>query len=183
VYAKNNGSSSALVQAYVICLSNANGSSTQILGQDLVPTGGTGHALATCPAGSIVTGGGYATSLDKSLLVYNSSMSGNGWQVYATNENGPSQPLNAYAICLSGTSGKVDQVTSQVPAEPGEMGHAVTTCPINSVLTGGGFVASLRPLVFSTSMSSSGNSWETYATNTFRSGDMLNSYAMCVKFQ
>jgi ferredoxin len=180
VYAKNSSGSSQLLNAYAICLSNSGGSSTQGVKQVSAPGGGIGNAVASCPAGSIVTGGGYAAQSDKSLYIYNSSQSANGWQVYAKNTSGASQLLNAYAICLSATNGTVTQALKQVSAAGGGIGDAVATCPSGSLVTGGGFAGNTNLFFYNTSMKANG--WETYARNTSGSSQLLNSYAICATF-
>ena len=112
VYAKNNTGFSRSVHAYAVCLSNTSGTVTQAYKQVTAPAGGVGHPIAACPAGSIVTGGGWATYADGSLHVYNSTKSGNGWQVYAKNNTGSGKAMYAYAICLSGTSWATSQVVT-----------------------------------------------------------------------
>jgi hypothetical protein len=181
VYAKNNSASSQLLNAYAICLSNISGTSAQVFDQVSAAGSAIGHAVATCPAGSVVTGGGFATSSDKSLFVYNSSRSGNGWQVYAKNTKSTSQLVNAYAVCLSGTNGTSEQVLNQVSTPGGSNGHAVAACASGSLVTGGGFAGNTDLSVYNTSMGDS-NKWETYARNTSGSNQLLNSYAICIKF-
>jgi hypothetical protein len=81
---------------------------SQVLVQVSAPASGVGHAVANCPSGSIVTGGGFAGS--SNMLVYSTFASGNGWEVDAQNLSASPQGLNAYAECLSHTSGTTQQV-------------------------------------------------------------------------
>jgi hypothetical protein len=178
VYAKNTSGSVQLLNSYAICLSNSSGSTQQVYAQTTAPAGGIGHTTVACPAGSVVTGGGYAGNTN--LFVYNSSADGNGWEVYAQNTSGSSQLLNAYAICLSGTSATSQQLYNQVTAPASGIGHAVKACPSGSVLTGGGFAGNTNLFVYNTS--ASGNSWEAYAKNTSGSGQLLNAYVSCTTF-
>jgi len=178
VYARNKTGSSQLLNAYAICLSNTKGSSSQV-NQVSTSGSGIGHAVANCPAGSVVTGGGFAGN--DNLFVYNSSMSGNGWQVYAKNTSGSSQLLNAYAICLAGTNGTTNQVFAQSSVASKGVGHTVASCPSGALITGGGFAGSANLIVY-TSKSSSDDRWEVYAKNTAASSDLLNSCAICAKF-
>jgi hypothetical protein len=182
VYAKNTSGSNQLLNSYAMCLSNSGGSSTQVVNQVSASAGGTGHAVANCPAGSVATGGGFAAKSDQSLFVYNSSRSGNGWQVYARNTSGANQLLNAYAICLSGTNGTVTQVVNQVSAPASGIGHATAACASGSLVTGGGFAGNDKLAVYNTSMSSGGGKWESYARNSSGSSQLLNAYSICIKF-
>jgi hypothetical protein len=178
VYAKNLSGSGQLLNAYAICLSNTSGTSQQVYGQVTAPASGIGHATIACPSGSVVTGGGFAGN--NNLFVYNTSTNGNGWGVYAQNTSGSDQLLNAYAICLSGTSGTSQQVLNQVTAAGSGIGHATIACPSNTVLTGGGFAGNNNLFVYNTS--ADGNGWETYAKNTSGSSQLLNAYAICTTF-
>ncbi len=101
VYLSNKTASSQLVNAYAICLTGAGTGSTQVLKQVSIPAGSTGSATATCPSGTFVTGGGYASQTEAGTKVYTQSKEGNGWEVYMNNTTGSSQLLNAYAICTS----------------------------------------------------------------------------------
>jgi hypothetical protein len=180
VYAENPTGSGKLLNAYAICLSNTSGTSQQVVDQVTASAGGIGHATASCPGGSVVTGGGYAA--DGDLIVYNTSRSGNGWQVYAENPTGSGKLLNAYAVCLSGTSGTSQQVLAQVTASAGGIGHASAACPSGTVLTGGGYAATSILSVYNSSASSGNAGWEVYAENASGSGQLLNGYAICTTF-
>jgi hypothetical protein len=177
-YAQNTSGSGQLLNAYAICLSNTAGTSQQVLAQASVPGSSAGNATAACPSGSFVTGGGFAGN--NNLFVYNSSISGNGWQVYAQNNSGSSQTLNAYAICLSGTSGSSQQVFAQTTIAAGDSNGTSVACPSGTWMTGGGFAIATGLFLYNTS--ATGNGWETYAQNTTGSGQLLNTYAICSSF-
>jgi hypothetical protein len=181
VYAKNNSGSSQLLNVYAICLLGSGGSTSQVLAQVSTAAGQIGHAVANCPAGSVVTGGGYASRADESLYVYNSSRSGNGWEVYAQNTAGSSQPLNAYAICLADTDATVDVTFEQSTINAGDTGKTEATCA-SGVVTGGGFAGSTDLFFYNTSMTSSAQGWVTYALNKVGSGKLLNTYVVCLSF-
>jgi hypothetical protein len=163
-YAKMNGPSSA-------------GTTSQIYTQVSIPAGNNGNALATCPAGSVVTGGGFGSSAD--IIVYTSVMTGNGWQVYANNPTGVSKLLNSYAICLAGTTGTTSLVYAQKSIAAGGYDGTMVACPAGTVLTGGGFAGSTSLWVYNTSMGSS-TSWEAYAKNISGSSALLNAYGICL---
>jgi len=182
VYAKNNSASDQLLNAYAICLSNTTGSTAQQLNQVTASAGGIGHAVAACPAGSVVTGGGYASNPD-SLWVYNSSMTGNSWQVYAKNTSGANQLLNAYAICLSGTTGTTSQVGDQISIAGNASDGAAVACPSGSLVTGGGFALGNNLVIYNSSMSPvDSTKWNAYARNTAASSQLMNIYAACLSF-
>jgi len=181
VYAKNNAASSKLLNAYAVCLYNTGGTTEQILQQVSVAAGDIGHPVASCPSGSVVTGGGFASRSDGSFYVYNSSKSGNGWQVYARNNSGASIPLNVYAICLSGTTATSSDVYEQKSIPASSTDSAIATCPTGNLVTGGGFAAGNGLVLYTTNMKDN-LSWQTYAKNTTGAGVLLNSYAICISF-
>jgi hypothetical protein len=181
VYGVNQLGSSQLLNAYAICFHNSGGTTSQVYKQVSAGAGSNGHATVACPAGSVVTGGGYASN--DQFTVYNSSISGNGWQVYAHNNSGSSQLLNAYAICLAGTTATSSQVVKQVSI-PGNSTKGIDIgCPSGSYLTGGGFAGSTSLLIYNTSMTSSTPyAWESYARNLTGTSKLLNTYAICLTF-
>ena len=150
VDAQNLSASVQPLNAYAECLSNSPGTTAQVVSQVTAAAGGTGHAVANCPSGSVVTGGGFAGN--SNLLIYSNSVTGNwlggGCPQY---NSASSQLLNAYAVCLSGTSGSTQQVVS-----PGQRcrgtapAHAVAACPSGTYLTGGGYAGNLNLFVFTT---------------------------------
>ena len=139
VYAKNNASSNKLLNSYANCLRYAVGNVTQEVVQVTTSGGGVGHPVATCPLGTIVTGGGWAAQSDGSFHIYNSSKSGNGWQIYANNLSGSNKLINAYAICLSDTAFITEQLLIQ-DTIPGNNSDGVTSsCAGIGLAVGGGF--------------------------------------------
>jgi hypothetical protein len=150
---------------------------SQVYTQVTVAAGGVGPATATCPAGSVVVGGGFAAG--SNMVVYTHSKEGNGWRAYAKNYSGSGQLLNAYAICLSNTSGSSQQVLKQITIAAGNIGYDTVDCPAGSVVTGGGFASNADSLWVYNS-SKSGNGWSAYARNTSGTSQLLNIYGICL---
>ncbi len=178
-YGRNTTGSGKLLNAYAVCLHNTSGTTSQVLNQVTVSASTYGQAVATCPGGSVVTGGGWASSANN-LDVYNSSKSGNGWQVYATNLTGSGQLLNAYAICLSGDAAHSDQSGSQNSINGGANGSTTGTCA-SGLATGGGFAKNTGIAIYNTSQNSS-TTWTTYGNNTTGGSLLLNGYVICLVF-
>ena len=174
--AKNLTASAQGLNVYAECLSNSSGTTQQVFSQANVSANATGQAVMPCPSGSVVTGGGFASNAN--LAVYSSSVTGNGWEVDVQNTSSLSQPMNAYAICLSGTSGTTQEVVKQVNVAGNSSGNAAVACPASTYLTGGGFAGSQSLLVFTEFASSSG--WQVYAQNSANAARLLNSYAVCL---
>jgi hypothetical protein len=179
VFARNDGSSSQTLSAYAVCLFNTAGTSVEEDGQASVPGGQTGDAIATCPPGSVVTGGGFAQHSSGDLYIYNSTPFGNGWRAYADNPSGSSQLFSVYATCLSGTSGTTTQVHGTTLISAGGSGFADGVCT-SGLITGGGFAGSDDMDIYAMYMVS-GSVWRTRAINISGAGG-LNSYAMCLTF-
>ncbi len=77
-----------------------------------LPTGGTKAAVARCPAGKQVFGGGFTSPGPGSTVVESRPVSGPvagdtrtapGWLVWARNPSGPDSTLSAYALCATAT--------------------------------------------------------------------------------
>ncbi|WP_405090831.1 hypothetical protein OG767_25455 [Micromonospora sp. NBC_01392] len=64
-----------------------------------VSPGANGVATVTCPAGTIVTGGGGQTSAFD-IFITDSFASGNGWAVRGSNRGTTVQTIRAVAICI-----------------------------------------------------------------------------------
>jgi hypothetical protein len=176
VAAQNLSTSVQLLNAYAECLSNSSGSTAPVVSQVTAAAGGIGHGVVNCPSGSVVTGGGFAGNFN--LFVYSNSATGNGWEVDARNTSASGQPLNSYAVCLSGTSGSTQQLLTQVNAAASGIGHAVVNCPSATYLTGGGYAGNQDLFVFNDSAAGAG--WQVYAQNTSASTQLLNSYVLCL---
>jgi hypothetical protein len=174
--AQNLSASSQALNAYAECLSNTTGTTQQVFAQATAPGSGIGHVVARCPSGSVITGGGFASS--SNLLVYSNSANGNGWEVDAQNTSASNQLVNAYAICLSGTSGTTQQLVNQVSVAGNGNGQSIKDCPASTYLTGGGYAGNQNLFVYNES--ASGSSWQVYAHNTSGSSQLLNSYAICL---
>jgi len=115
--------------------------------------------------------------------VYNSSRadSGEGWQSWAENVSGSTKTLHSYAMCLSGSVGKINEILESVLIPPSSTGYAFPTCPSGSLVTGGGFAAQENLLIYSSSGPYSGNEWHVYARNTHSSDDKtIFVYAVCL---
>ncbi len=177
VFAKNTSGSSKLLNVYAICLHNSGGTVTQAFYQGEGVPNDIAHLSVACPAGSVVTGGGWVIGSNNPIEIYNSTMVENGWQIYVNNSGGGSPLINVYAICLSGVSGTTTQVSNSGPVPANDIGNVVTACPAGSTITGGGFATNLGVTIYNTSME--GNGWQNYARNSLGSQKLLNTYAIC----
>jgi hypothetical protein len=146
--------------------------------QVTIPSGSTGSATANCASGVVVSGG-YAAPPD--IFVTSHSKTGNGWRVHAKNNAGSSKTLTVYATCLHHMSApSTSQVSHQVTAPGGGLGHASVECPAGSVATGGGWLVgsgtSMRILL----SKKTGNGWQVAASNSSSAGLPVKAYAICL---
>lgn len=180
-YGYNGSAGPQLINAYAVCLYNASGATvTQVLKQVDVPVGGFGRAEATCPAGSVPTGGGWASN--KRLEMYNSNNTNTGWEVYARSKSPNSEVLNGYALCLSGTTATIQEKGTQISIAAGTAGWDRVLCPEGSLVTGGGFALSANMMIYNTSVATEGNGWASYARNSGAGDSLMNIYATCLTF-
>jgi hypothetical protein len=151
------------------------------LGQSDISAGAEGAAIATCPSGSIVVGGGY--SAHPEVAFYTQYKYENGWRGDARNNSGSSKRIKVYAVCLHNVSGaSVTQLHGQIDAPSGNVAQAIAICPAGGIATGGGFYAypdgSLR--VYNSSKSNSGEGWQSWAENLSASSKTLHAYGVCL---
>lgn len=184
VYAKNTSDEPKALLAFASCLHNySNGSSTQKTTQAHAAVNGIGHASINCPAGTIVTGGGYASNPDR-LRVYNSTMTGNnGWQVYVQNKGANEELFNVYATCLTAQGSSTAKV-KQFSVNAGIWNYQPAVCPSGTLTTSGGFAMSNGLSMYGSYMDSTNKTkWWGFAVNDSASSQVINAYASCLTLQ
>ncbi len=97
--------------------------------------GASGGVVATCQAGSIVTGGGLHAYPDGELRVATSRKGSTGEASHssASNTTGSSKTHHAYAGCLSGTGGSTSSISNLATVVPSGIGSAEPRCDTNRV--------------------------------------------------
>ena len=181
-YAKNTTGLNRQLNVYAICLHNTAGSSSFETNQISVPAGGTARAKATCPSGSIITGGGFASHPSRHW-VYATLKSGTGWEAWARNISGVNQNLTAYAVCLSGVDVSTSQVFAQSTIGGNTNGGGEVACPTNTLTTGGGYWLSTDMVIYSSYMKLiDASRWNAFARNNFTTPRLINIYATCLSF-
>ncbi len=178
IYADNTTGVSKQVNIYAVCLHNSGGTTELAWDYKNIAPNNVTQIIQACPAGSLVTGGGWVIGTNPDVSIYNSSKSGNGWQIYVNNAGGSSPQVNVYAICLSGVSGattSINNTGNTVPAN--DFKHVAIECPSGSYVTGGGFATNLEVTIYNESIS--GNSWNEYGRNYSGTSKLLNGYVIC----
>ena len=141
----------------------------------MIDGNGSGQAVAACPGGTKITGGGFDG--DASLTITGMSVQANGWQVSAKNNSRSPLQLTARALCVANLSGPITQATAQATVQPGATGSVTAPCAGGSVLTGGGFGSTTQQEVLSSV--NSGNGWQAAARNIGTLPQPLTAYAVC----
>ena len=178
--AKNISGEYTFLGAYAICVSNISGTISQVFAQVSVPANATQQAIVDCPAGTVLTGGGYAANSDQE--VFSNMIHGtNGWESFSKNNTGTAQLLNAYAMCYTGSGVSSTVAVKQVSVSPGSSPNLKADCPSGTLATGGGFAALPGVHVINTVLDDS-NGWSSNASNTTGSSQLFNSYAICTHF-
>jgi hypothetical protein len=106
VFARNEGSLDQTIGINAVCLTGSGGIIHQNHAKTSVPAGGTGQVEVTCPAGTIMTSGGFSYTAKYGLpsVHINSGPWGEApdaeWRVYAANPDTTSQDLTGIAFCI-----------------------------------------------------------------------------------
>jgi len=183
IYAKNNHATIQVFNAYAICLHNTQGSSAFESSLGTIDAGKYATIKATCPTGSIVTGGGFVSTPSRHWVVA-TRKSGTGWEVRARNMSAVDYPLTAYAVCLSGVNALTSQVFAQATIPGGTAGGGQVACPANTLVTGGGHYLSSDVYVYRSTMKPSDDSmWNAFGRNRHVWPRLINVYATCLSFQ
>ncbi len=178
VQGHNNTDSEQIINVFAVCLSNTGGTTSQERQQtDANPDGNTRLEVA-CPDGTHATGGGWKIGVTDPIEVYNSSRTGNGWQMEINNSGNQQPEIEVYTICLAGVTGATTQVsdTSGI-IQPNVIGQLDVSCPPGSYVTGGGFTVDIGIIIYHTTMLNNG--WQNFARNTFDLEKTLHTHAIC----
>jgi hypothetical protein len=197
---QNSTDAEMTITAYATCLTGSTNVGMVIVsGESKTIFGGAAaESLATCPAGAVVTGGGYTVSGGAMTLYIDGSAPGDGQWVVDAHATTPSATFQAYALCATQhLSAPVPHAHTELDLKlPGDTGTVVATCPDATwLLTGGGFakltgenliVGSSRPAL-TTGLGSTTPAvpaWELAARNGSAAGGVAErvfDYAVCVQ--
>jgi len=140
--------------AYAICAKSApgkkglSGYTTKVVQAAVnVPAHQTGQALAACPAGDLLTGGGYDVyNVGRDWSVYSSApLNNTTWNVQIDNESPATTTFDSFAVCLAKKNGKpvkalANSTVSAAATVPGNsVKVADAACGPKKLMTGGGF--------------------------------------------
>jgi hypothetical protein len=164
------------VSAY--CLDKRFGATDQVTAETKIPKQNSGHVTAACPAGALMTGGGFEVEGEDLEVVTASYPSVLGWQARALNLYDYQNKLNAYAICLSPVRGRTAIVFARVSVPAGNTGGGKAVCPANSIAISGGFDLEDDLYIYRSNLSSK-TEWEADAINRGIQNRTITVYAIC----
>jgi hypothetical protein len=151
-------------------------------------TGAVSTAVATCPSGTVVIGGGFSAPLLSStsqIGVVDSYRTAPGsWTVSAV-ELGGSGAVTADAYCRRTTKSITDvAATGTVPGGTATSGSAAATCPAGTQLVAGGFQSSRGPtpaaLALPLTNMASGSTWTLVSVNNATTAQTITAHAYCL---
>ncbi|MGB7538966.1 MAG: NBR1-Ig-like domain-containing protein [Anaerolineales bacterium] len=147
--------------------------------QVTIGAGGLGSIAALCPAGTVVTGGGFSVSSD--VRVYTQVKTGNGWSAFAQNTSASNRTLTVYAICLTFPSVTTTQVAENFTvAGGGSLANKTVDCPAGTVAVGGGYTGSADESLWTFFNTLSGNGWEVSVRNFGSGSKSFQVMAVCL---
>jgi hypothetical protein len=152
---------------------------TQIISKIVsTPAGGTMSTTAACPAGTVVTGGGF--SVNPGMHLYTQAKNGNGWAAVVKNNLATAQNLTVYAICLTYPSVSTTMTSASQSVVGHGTGNITAGCPGGSVVTGGGFTGKPDGSLWTYLSAQNGNGWSVSAKNSAVGSQSYDAYAVCL---
>jgi hypothetical protein len=150
-----------------------------------VAPGATRTLTATCPFGTLATGGGISAPRGF-LVTRNSKSSGNGWTITARNNTSANAELDVRAVCLTGApaTAAVTTVTgSTTNVSANNTGTSSASCG-SGTLIGGGYLTtgttSIMRVYSNKRSTSTSSTWQVSAQNTTTSSKSVTAYAYCL---
>ncbi|MGB7538964.1 MAG: NBR1-Ig-like domain-containing protein [Anaerolineales bacterium] len=96
---KNEGDQNATYSVETVCLTGVTAFTTYVIETVKIEPGASGYGQAACPAGKMVSSGGWAFESD--LQIQYSAWYSGKWRVVAQNTGTKTRSLEVYATCLS----------------------------------------------------------------------------------
>jgi hypothetical protein len=138
-------------------------------------------ALAACPIGTkVLGGGGYSFSGSTAVNINTIIPSGNGWRTDMNNDTSAATALETYAVCGHKPRGYVVESGTVQTNGAGSETLATAACPAPTVpLSGGGFSFSGSPLVNMNTTAPISGGWEVYENNATTGATSIQAYVIC----
>jgi IPT/TIG domain len=139
----DNGDGQGTFTPYAICVSSSIAGYSEASKAQSVNALSFAQLTETCPAGSVITGGGFAAGstapvIDESDPTSSSTVSSTTWTVSVDNSGSrTAQSVTTYVLCVSNTISGYSEQLAQSP----KAGIVGATCPSGSLVIGGGVSA------------------------------------------
>ncbi|GAA4474302.1 hypothetical protein GCM10023170_096500 [Phytohabitans houttuyneae] len=155
-------------------------------GQQIVTASSTGQprtgwdTVARCPAGTVVTGGGYIGDGNPYHDIDTSApyQFQQGWIVHVSNGTAEARTVYAFAVCANTPGQRTVSFTFTIA--PGGQGGAAAVCPVGSVVTGGGYrVDAFAERVVYSGPGAAPESWQVHAANDDPFACPVTVFAVC----
>jgi hypothetical protein len=193
----NNDAQPLSFSAYAICAKSVpgkkgvSGYTTNVVSAQVdAPALMTAEADATCPAGQLLTGGGYEVeNVSSNWSIYlNAPSASTTWTVEIDNEVPLTTTYNSFAVCLAKKNGNpITKLTTStvdtmatVPAN--SVQTADVSCPANQLMTGGGHVIQSigQDWVIPSSAPIASNDWQVKVADLDTFSRVFFSIAVCL---
>jgi hypothetical protein len=163
------------------CLTNTNGAITEVSDARFISAGQTGVVSASCPAGSLLSGGGYNQGSLRGLTVFASLPNPTRWEVHAKNLGSQSELLTTYALCLTGVDGYTLLANANMTLSPQEDDWDDVACSSNGLAVGGGAYTYETVNWYGSYMDWGGAKWIGKGKNTSTTtGYEFRTYVQCL---
>jgi hypothetical protein len=179
--------SGAQVTVSVMCLQHVAGASiTEHLVRVTADAGRFASGVATCTAGEIPIGGGFANptpGVEVVQLKLASDLSGISGDI--VNSTGSAQVTTFYSECPSASGAHVlnPPPHMSMSVSPGASASIAVPCPQGSLLAGGGFDDSqMAASVIDDFSPSSATTWQAHVVNQAAGVSSVDIFAMCLSF-
>jgi hypothetical protein len=163
---QSGGAVTLTTDAYCLSTTNVTLTFTTVSAQS--KQNGTG--IASCPAGTVVVGGGYKqlTAIGSGWVTA-SYPANNGWQVGGPPQQNGVNPFTTYALCASKPLTIPSIATANTAVANNTDGQAAASCPQADYLVGGGFSTSVGALYIGEGDQASGGfaTWNVQALNLY----------------
>jgi hypothetical protein len=101
VYGKNLSGVGQIVRTYATCLTASGATTVQAVNSTTVAAHSTGTLEAVCPAGTVVSGAGFALAQPLVLVSLSKTTDSQAVVAKALNLSGSNLAFSAYAVCLA----------------------------------------------------------------------------------
>jgi hypothetical protein len=179
----NVSGSTGLFNVYVVCAVAPRKYTVVESSAFTSPADGQAEGTVSCPANTVVLGGGSLSNSGSVAVNLNSTLpnASTSWRADQNTNTSTSSTFEVFAICGKQRRKWAIVSGSSVPNPPSSQTLATVTCPAGTVpLSGGGYSSSASPAVDLNSTAPISHGWEVYEDNTSGAGTPdIQAWAVC----